>query len=103
LDVILKPIWKNANNRIVSEANELIIIGCSLNENDAELIKLVNKFVNKMGSKQVKVIYKKEGSDNFMEEHFKKIIGNDLKIYDHGFNILDKRSKSSSIKFIFEG
>ena len=82
-------------------ANELIIIGCSLNQNDKRLIKLIQSFVSSRGSDKVKVVYKKERDDNSLENHYKTIIGSDLKIYEHGFNIIDWVSRTSSIEFIF--
>jgi len=83
---LLKPIWKKAENRI-RHADELIIIGCSLYQDDNELIDLLKIFIDKKGSENVKIIFKpKDIRDEYdYIGHCKNIIGNKF-TYHLGFD-----------------
>jgi hypothetical protein len=84
---LLDPIWKIAENRL-RHANELIIIGCSLNPMDKELIELVKKFVSTKGSQNIKIVYKVDNDVDYyrMDKKYAKIIGNKFKAYRDGFD-----------------
>lgn len=102
---MLKPIWEVAENRLM-EADELIIIGCSLNVKDTALIKLIKKFVNKKGAKNVKIIYKKDDLFGGSEKvNYLKIVGQEITLFPFGFfiNGPDPRSgRHGAIEFIFD-
>ena len=93
---LLDPIWKSAENRL-RHADELIIIGCSLNPMDKELIDLIKGFVNRKGRGKVKIVYKAEKTPDYfhMDEKYSKIIGNKFMAYRDGFN-------NAAINFILE-
>ena len=95
----LKMIWDAAEYRLTKMADELIIIGCSLNPEDIELTNLIKKFINRNGNKKVKIIYQSDPDGITVENNYKAIIGKNYKSYDHGFNI---KNKGRSIDFIFE-
>ena len=92
LNPILKSIWEIAEKRLL-DAEELIIIGCSLNPDDTELINLLKKFINKNGTKKIKLVYKSTSTlkDTPKEDyHYKNIIGDGFKGFPYGFTALSK-------------
>ena len=94
---ILKQLWQVAEERLM-KADELIIIGCSLNPDDEELIKLISKFVNLKGSNKVKII---TSNDSQSINNYNKIIGQNLRIRSHGFNLINPSGYEGSLDFIF--
>jgi hypothetical protein len=116
LNPILKYIWSNAEKRLL-EADELIIIGCSLNPDDTELINLVKKFVNERGPDNIKIIYKDEnlkswGGNNWpisiennpQYEYYTKVIEKVFRAYPYGFNLLGppNNPEYGAIEYIFK-
>jgi len=111
----LKLIWEEAEKR-VTKADELIIIGSSLNSSDKELIQLVELFVKHKGAENVKVIFQDKESDylpqsdraqihsSSQHNHYKTIIGKDCKLYPHGFKINGPihNPKYGALEFVFE-
>lgn len=104
LSPVLKSFWKIADERLL-KADELIIIGCSLNQDDTELIKLIRNFIDKKGSEKIKiikVIYKDSTDATF--NYYKDIMGDRFIGYPYGFNINgppDKSYTQGAIEFIF--
>lgn len=96
---ILKSIWTIAKTRLL-DADELIIIGCSLNPNDVDLIDLIKEFIKAKGIDKVKII----GSvahDPTCDLKFTQVIGHGFKLHPHGFNISGAHGYKGSIEFIF--
>ena len=93
LDPILHGVWEKAERRL-SNADELIIIGCSLNLLDVELIELIKKFKQKKGPENVKIV-----SGSSPNPNYKHIFGEDFNhIYDKGFNT---HNHPNALEFIF--
>jgi hypothetical protein len=90
---ILQSIWKLSRRRCKG-IDELIIIGCSLNPLDTELIELVKEVIDRISIENVKIIHKSKDTEKEIE-HFNKIIGEGYQIYSEGFDIPD------AIDFIF--
>jgi hypothetical protein len=103
LNPVLKILWENAEQRLL-KADELIIIGCSLNPEDKELINLVHKFINKKGIDKIKIIhYVPDFAENQIDNTYVNIIGKGYKGYPYGFNLNDpKRDIIGAIEFIFQ-
>ena len=105
IPIFLKSIWSVAKNRLMA-ADELIIIGCSLNPADNELIDLIKDFAIKRGDECIKVIYLDKSFDPSIEtihDDYSKILGPNIKRYNHGFDLKspDPRSgKLGAIEFI---
>lgn len=114
LNPVLLDVWKNAEQRLLN-ADELIIIGCSLNPNDSELIQLINKFKKSKGIDKIKIIY----HTPFITESliggrvFKREFENPYKpilqlginqLYPYGFDIRgpEHAPKHGAIEFIFK-
>ena len=95
---ILKQVWKVAEERLM-KSDELIIIGCSLNPDDKELIDMISKFVNLRGSNKVKVITL---NDSQLTSNYYKTIGQDLKLHIHGFKLVSPTGYKGSLDFIFQ-
>ena len=96
---VLLSIWSKSKERL-SQADELIIIGTSLNPKDTELIELIKGFIDKNGIDRVKIIYK-YSSDEIIE--YDKILGVKVKnLYPHGFFLNDPSGKYiGTIEYIF--
>lgn len=101
----VKSVWKIAKRRIL-KAEELIIVGCSLNPKDVELIRLIKDFSDRKGADKVKIIYEgdpvdfrhlanREITDNY------SFIGNNIRRYPFGFclNCIDP-NVMGAIEFI---
>ena len=123
LNPVLKSIWATAEERLL-KADELIIIGCSLNPEDIRLIGVIKKFVDKKGADNVKIIYlsnqlesdyqkgitQKGNTITYSppdpsESNYDEIIGDGFKKYTYGFNINAPIESLKSIKpgtIIFE-
>ena len=91
---VLKSIWSIAKKRLL-KSDELIIIGCSLNLEDTELINLIKGFVDKKGSDKIKIIYLKDQNSQEFEKNYKEVFGDNYKRYHHGFNL-------EAIEFLFD-
>jgi len=93
----MQTVWKTAEYRLLNEANELVVIGCSLNPGDKELCNLVKKFVDKNGSKNVTVIYNINNDMNYVkiDQEYMKIIKGPFKVYRNGLN-------NNAIEFILK-
>ncbi|MBU3905361.1 MAG: hypothetical protein KJ906_04415 [Nanoarchaeota archaeon] len=100
LTPVLQSIWKIAEQRLLL-ADELIIIGCSLNPEDKQLIELIKKFVKKHGANSVKIIYKSENTDSKLLDNYCDIVGKGFKNYPYGFDINGPGDKPGAIEFIF--
>lgn len=62
---ILRAIWDIAKMRLET-ADELVIIGCSLNPKDKELINMIKEFKDSKGEKRIKYIdYPNKNNDKF--------------------------------------
>jgi len=100
LHPILKPIWQTAEERLL-KADELIIIGCSLNPKDKELIDVLKKGPNK-----IKIIYldpqlSKSEHTTIEENAYHANLGKRFKSYPYGFNLLGPGNGQGAIEFIF--
>lgn len=98
----LKPIWDGARTRLFSDnppISELVIIGCSLNPQDKELIQLIDSYVKGRGSEKVKVVYYAEEPEGSEFKNYQKIIGHKFKKYPHGFRL--RGPEKGAIEFIF--
>lgn len=96
---VLKPIWDITEIRL-KNADELIIIGCSLNPDDTELIELLKKFKCKNDGKNVKVIsIEKPGSA--LTNYYAKLFGPKYRYYEHGFTLHGPNKGEGAIEFIF--
>ena len=103
LNPVIKTLWDKASVRLAN-ADELIIIGCSLNPDDIELITLVKEFVNNKGPENVKVIYK---DDFHLQNNYNEIFeyGSGYHLYPYGFDLhgINKPPhRPPPIEFIFE-
>lgn len=83
----------------IEEADELILIGCSLNRDDRELLRLIHKFFD--DESNVKIIHyadENQSSYHNYEEFFKT-----WEDYPFGFDIVHpkKRFGDGAIDFIF--
>jgi hypothetical protein len=88
LDATLEAVWGKVKERL-QQADELIIIGCSLNCQDSHLMDLVNGFINNKGGQKVKAIYLGDAD----ERNFGRILEHNKR--NNGFTL-------DSIEFIFE-
>ena len=101
LHPVLKTIWSTAEKRLLS-ANELIIIGCSLNPNDVELCHLMKKFQSERGVDKIKIIYLGDRGKKSVSENYTNLVGNGFKSYPYGFVIRGPRPDiKGAIEFIF--
>jgi hypothetical protein len=100
---VLKILWKNAEQKLRS-SDELIIIGCSLNPEDKELIDLICKFRDEKGVDKIKIIHHvPDFTENQIDNTYVNIIGKGYKGYPYGFNLNDpKRDVVGAIEFIFQ-
>ncbi len=78
--------WLNMEHRL-SQADELIIIGCSLSKNDQELNNIVMKYFGhkNIGAKKVKVITRQVNDKN-KEIQFREIFGEKMLFHQDGFS-----------------
>ena len=97
LNPILNEVWQVSETRL-KMADELIIIGCSLNQDDLELNDLIGKFVKIKGASKVKIICNE--NDHVSIENYNKTIGTGYKIHPYGFNLVEVNGQNS-IEFIF--
>jgi hypothetical protein len=88
LNATLAAVWGRAKERL-HEADELIIIGCSLNPRDEDLILLVEEYRTAGRGQKIKAIYKGDVDD----PHFGRILKENR--YNRGFDI-------ESFEFIFK-
>jgi hypothetical protein len=105
LNPILKHIWYTAEKRLL-KADELIIIGCSLNPKDYELMDLLKKYVEANGSETIKFIHNNLIENRFVRNkflnYFQNYIGRGFKDYQFGFNLIGPEGSSGAIEFIFK-
>jgi hypothetical protein len=103
LNPVLESVWANAMSRL-QDANELIIIGCSLNPQDTHLRELFSNFMSKRGSSNVKIIY----LDDFQfQQNYLDIFGygSGFQLYPYGFDLhgINKPPhRPGAIEFIFK-
>lgn len=97
----LKRIWQEANRRL-KKASELIIVGCSLNLLDIDLIKLIKSFVIKKGSENVKIIHLRSENSKISENNYRNIFGKEFKLYPYGFTNNPEGSNIGALEFIFQ-
>lgn len=106
LNPVLKILWETAEQRLLN-ADELIIIGCSLNREDKELINLVHKFRDKKGIDKIKIIHDRPDlTSDYIDNTYTNIIGNGHKPYRWGFNLTSPNvdlegGDLGAIEFIF--
>ena len=94
---ILKHVWEKATSRLM-QADELIIIGCSLNPSDANLMDLIKAFINIRGIENIKLIYK--GDRQMYRDRFN--IADD-QLYNYGFHLHNPNPNNiGAIEFIFQ-
>jgi len=101
LNPILDKVWSTAKRRLL-QADELIIIGCSLNPKDSKLIELVKKFIDVKGIEKVKIIYLEDSKNPSNNPEYTKTLGKGFKVYPHGFIYNGPRGKPGAIEFIFD-
>lgn len=97
LNSILKEVWQISELRLMT-ADELVIIGCSLNLDDIKLNNMINKFVKMKGSNKVKIICYE--NDQVSIENYNKTIGKGYSIHPYGFNLIEVNGQNA-IEFIF--
>ena len=97
---LLKGIWDVAENRLLN-ADELIIIGCSLNPDDNELIDLLIKFIEENGIENIKLIYRSTFKDTSKEDYYESILGRGFKGFPYGFTLNAPDGKQGALEFIF--
>jgi len=96
----IKDIWNTAEERL-KEADELIIVGCSLNRADEELLKLVKGWVEQHPDGVKKVISKTpretgvNGTGKMLDDYYRDLLGEDTLIFEEGFGL-------DAIEFIFK-
>ncbi len=100
----LRTIWRTAEHRL-DYADELIIIGCSLNQKDKDLIALVQGFAKTKGN-SIKVIYNDPTIDPSIEvinDNYSSVLGPDIKRYNYGFCLNNPKLSENigAIEFIF--
>lgn len=99
LNPVLKSIWEVAEERLIN-ADELIIIGCSLNPDDKELIELLKK-----GPDKIKIIsLDNQVSQSYIhreEKAYHSDLGKRYKAYPYGFNLHAPGGGQGAIEFIF--
>lgn len=104
LNPILKLVWNTCEKRLL-KADELILIGCSLNKDDTELINLLSNYIENNKSETIKNIYLDPKNDpatsRRLSVYYKKILGGGIKEYPYGFTLTEPRHKSNAIEFIF--
>jgi len=108
LDGFIKPIWKIVEERIL-QADELILIGCSMNPEDKELCDLIVKFAINRDSKKIKIICLDEKikskeineSTAFELNNYNRHLTGDYKKYTHGFFINGPNGEDGALEFIF--
>jgi len=94
---VLELIWETAEERLI-DADELIIIGCSLNRDDNKLMSLIKNFVSKKGGECVKIIYL--GDNNVLSNNHVEQLGNGYQAYSNGFVINGPQGFKGAIEFI---
>lgn len=115
LNPVLKSIWEIASKRLFN-ADELIIIGSSLNLDDKMLVDFIRSYISKKGTSKIKIIYKENSLENWQNarphpvvkgsqyDSYLRVIGAEFKAYPYGFNISGPTDKPEygAIEFIFE-
>lgn len=87
----IENIW-NAAKRRLEGADELIVIGCSLNPGDRKLLELIGEWlIGHFGAKK-KVVYLKQNKGD--KWYYNEMLGEDTLFFDKGFNL-------EAIEFIF--
>lgn len=101
INPILESIFIKAKNRLLT-ADELIIIGCSLNPDDKMLINIINKFDTKKGPGHVKIIHNEMSEEHINYKNFRNAVSS-YENYPYGFNIEGPHGnpKDGAIEFIF--
>jgi len=99
LNSVLKSVWESSLNRL-TQADELIMIGCSLNPQDSELVNLVKSFVKKDGTNKVKIIYAE--NDSKSKSNYEELLGEGFVSYPYGFDVAGPKGQKGAIEFIFE-
>ncbi len=89
---IFRSLWYVVEQRL-ARAEELIIIGCSLNPDDAEVMSLVSQFIDRKGTESIKLVYLDEYEGKPALSH-QSIIGDPQQHFKYGFNL-------EAIEFIF--
>ena len=86
LPPVIKSIWTTAENRLLN-SDELIIIGCSLAEQDLELKNMIQKFVNKKKDAKIKIICKETSVKDSLKipQYYRNIIKKDFRYWSNGF------------------
>ena len=93
----MQSVWRIAEYRLLNEADELVIIGCSLNSEDKELCILVKKFVDKNGSKNVTIVYNTNNDMDYVriDQGYWKTIKGTFRVFRSGLN-------NNAIEFILK-
>jgi len=93
----MQSVWRIAEYRLLNEADELVIIGCSLNLGDKELCNLVKKFVDKNGSKNVTIVYNTDNNMDYfrIDQEYGKTIKGTFRVVRSGLN-------NNAIEFILK-
>lgn len=89
---LIKDIWNTAKERL-QKADELIIIGCSLNPDDTELLNLITNWVEKHPDGVKKVVSKDPKTisvpqkEMMLDDYYRSFLGKDTQIYENGFDL----------------
>ena len=96
---VLQSIWSRAKARLL-KADELIVIGTSLNPKDTELIELIKGYIDKNGIENVKIICKCDPEE--IVDYNNTIGMKVMNVYPHGFFLNDPSGKYiGTIEYIF--
>jgi hypothetical protein len=100
LNPILKSIWQVATKKIL-DADELVVIGCSLNRMDHELINLVTGFSQNKDANKIKIVYMQSAKEAV---NYNQILRGKFIDYPFGFVIEgpSNRAFTGAIEFIYE-
>lgn len=87
---LIEHIWDTAKQRL-KKADELIVVGCSLNPADEKLLELIKEWRTKHPKAKTRVIH----LDPSLEERYRGTLGRETVFFDKGFGL-------DAIDFIFD-
>lgn len=99
---LLKDVWDISEKRL-KNADEIIIIGCSLNIEDKQLLELIRSNIK---NKKIKIISKSEVGGMNPENinfNYKKILDVDFQLHPYGFKLTgpEREPNNGAVEFIF--
>lgn len=81
---VIQLIWQESEEKLL-QCDELVIIGCSLDQRDTELISLIKKFVNAKGVNKLKIVYYETPDQPSPIKNYHDLFGSEPRYYEHGF------------------